>query len=238
MTNKRQTLGYDAAAVRAEVLASLQDCGLTAVLDHEFRTLKEFNATAPKWYPLIPLYDPDLMPASAAEALVLRAVDATGETKACIAARLRWVGTDLRREMEGGQFLFGEHFPEGCRVDLDAEGVEAISGAVAVAGAMYVHPDVHHQGLATTLYTLLMVEMHDAWHPDWVVGFVNKTILIKIGLGAYRGRTTLGFLRIFDPRWEFGDGRPYTLIVCSQANLRRRYLQPERPAVTASVAAE
>ncbi|ASG21388.1 hypothetical protein [Nitrospirillum viridazoti] len=217
---------YDAQAVQRAAVAAVAAANLTVVVDSDFDVLAAYNKAAPpSWYPIIPLYDPELDPPDPGTALVVRAVDATGETRACIAARLRHVPNGLGVAMADGTFMFGASPPRECQVMLDADGLGGIAGFVAIPGGMYVHPDVRHRDLAYHLYTVLAAEMYGRWHPDWVVGFVAPKRTVMLGYDVYRMRTALGYMTVTDPRWPYGDGAKFVILACSLADLRRRYLR-------------
>jgi hypothetical protein len=111
-----------------------------------FEQLAAVNAAnRDSWLPLFPVYQPTYWPNDTGDTFCLFADDAGGRTVATLAVRIyRWPHTTFYTEARALRLFYGDvnrfrRADEFCEVS--AMSTHSVSGCVALAGAVWVHPD-------------------------------------------------------------------------------------------------
>lgn len=111
----------------------------------KFRSLRELAATnavnRDSWAPLFPIYDPTYWGDDGQDTFCLVAEEPNGRAVATLAVRFYdWPTSNLADEAVSLR-LFGLSRPAASRCEVSAVGARAVSGKVALAGAVWIHPD-------------------------------------------------------------------------------------------------
>ena len=102
-------------------------------------------ANRASWMPLFPVYRPDYWPHTPSDAFVLLASEPDGRPIATLAVRIYdWPSSTFHAEATSLRLFYGdvERFRgRGERCEVSAGATHKVTGRVALAGAVWVHPD-------------------------------------------------------------------------------------------------
>ena len=203
--------------LRAEY--AIRQLGLSLSLA-SFDRLAEINAAnRDSWLPLFPVYQPGFWPDANDNTFCLCADDDTGRTVATLAVRVYdWPASTFYDEALSLQLFYGdvERFrgpDESCSVS--AASTRKVSGRVALAGAVWVHPDWRkHPRLMVLMPRFARAYALARWNIDFY------TLLMTEGVfkGGLTRKTGMGKVD-----WSVD------MTACPLGNLRLGFLWMNRP---------
>ena len=168
-------------------------------------------ANRASWMPLFPVYRPDYWPHTPSDSFVLLASEPDGRPIATLAVRIYdWPSSTFHAEATSLRLFYGdvERFRgRGERCEVSAGATHKVTGRVALAGAVWVHPDWRKHARLMVLmprfarayalarwgvdfYTLLMTEA------VFNGGLTRKTGMANIDWSVDMRGSPLGNLRL------------------------------------------
>ena len=168
-------------------------------------------ANRASWMPLFPVYRPDYWPHTPSDAFVLLASEPDGRPIATLAVRIYdWPSSTFHAEATSLRLFYGdvERFRgRSERCEVSASATHMVTGRVALAGAVWVHPDWRKHARLMVLmprfarayalarwgvdfYTLLMTEA------VFNGGLTRKTGMANIDWSVDMRGSPLGNLRL------------------------------------------
>jgi hypothetical protein len=201
-----------AVAGRAAALGAA--LGVAFTVSHDFDELLAVNeGNRDNWDPLMPQFHPDHFAAPRWRGFWVKAVDRTGRVVATSAARRFDIptGRTLHDTLTDLSFFYDDPSSArpGERVESTALLPRAVSGSLAIGGALWTHPSARRLGLIPPISRITRAAAHHLWMlPLHVILVEHAAIMRVLGLenmesgirwtGSYVGPSfgfTLGWWR-------------------------------------------